>query len=74
MIQSYERDTQLTLHLYRVFAKSFKSINEHAVTGSKIEGFNPTAFAVMEVLYYKGHSLSSRSVPSCCCRAAMLLT
>lgn len=32
MIQSYERDTQLTLHLYRVFAKSFKSINEHAVT------------------------------------------
>lgn len=54
MIQSYERDTQLTLHLYRVFAKSFKSINEHAVTGSKIEGFNPTAFAVMEVLYYKG--------------------
>lgn len=54
MILSYERDTQLSLHLYRVFAKSFKSVNEHAVTGSKIEGFNPTAFAVMEVLYYKG--------------------
>lgn len=54
MIQIQEMDTQLSLHLYRVFAKSFKSVNEHAVTGSKIEGFNPTAFAVMEVLYYKG--------------------
>ncbi|OAB27542.1 MarR family transcriptional regulator [Paenibacillus macquariensis subsp. defensor] len=53
-IQEVEVDTQISLHLYRVFAKSFKSVNEHAVTGSKIEGFNPTAFAVMEVLYYKG--------------------
>lgn len=54
MILSHERDTQLSLHLYRVFAKSFKSVSEHAVAGSKIEGFNPTAFAVMEVLYHKG--------------------
>ncbi|MCJ8011768.1 MarR family transcriptional regulator [Paenibacillus sp. KQZ6P-2] len=54
MIHTQERDAQLSLHLYRVFAKSFKSINEHAVISSKIEGFNPTAFAVMEVLYYKG--------------------
>ncbi|MEC0368520.1 MarR family transcriptional regulator [Paenibacillus chibensis] len=54
MIQTQERDAQLSLHLYRVFAKSFKSINEHAVISSKVEGFNPTAFAVMEVLYYKG--------------------
>lgn len=49
-----ERGTDLSLHLYRVFSKSFKSVNEHAVTGSKIQGFNPTAFAVMEVLYFKG--------------------
>ena len=54
MILSQERDTQLSMHLFRVFAKSFKSVNEHAAAGSKIEGFNPTAFAVMEVLFYKG--------------------
>lgn len=54
MIQIQEVDTQMSLHLYRVFAKSFKSVSEHAVNGSKIEGFNSTAFAVMEVLYYKG--------------------
>ncbi|KOR76952.1 MarR family winged helix-turn-helix transcriptional regulator [Paenibacillus solani] len=51
---SHEHDTQLAMHLYRVFAKSFKSVNEHVVNGSKIEGFNPTSFAVMEVLFYKG--------------------
>ncbi|MFD3261424.1 MULTISPECIES: MarR family winged helix-turn-helix transcriptional regulator [Paenibacillus] len=54
MLKTEERGTDLSLHLYRVFSKSFKSVNEHAVTGSKIQGFNPTAFAVMEVLYYKG--------------------
>ncbi|GIO37872.1 MarR family winged helix-turn-helix transcriptional regulator [Paenibacillus antibioticophila] len=54
MLKLEERGTELSLHLYRVFSKSFKSVNEHAVTGSKIQGFNPTAFAVMEVLYYKG--------------------
>ncbi|GIP49873.1 putative HTH-type transcriptional regulator YkoM [Paenibacillus sp. J53TS2] len=54
MMTTEERGTDLSLHLYRVFAKSFKSVNEHAVTGSKIQGFNPTAFAVLEVLYYKG--------------------
>jgi MarR family 2-MHQ and catechol resistance regulon transcriptional repressor len=54
LIQIQEVDTQMSLHLIRVFAKSFKSVSEHAITGSKIEGFNPTAFAVMEVLYYKG--------------------
>jgi MarR family 2-MHQ and catechol resistance regulon transcriptional repressor len=54
MLKTEECGTDLSLHLYRVFAKSFKSVKEHAVTGSKIQGFNPTAFAVMEVLYYKG--------------------
>lgn len=46
--------TQQSMHLYSVFAKSFKSVNEHAVAGIKTVGFNPTAFAVMEVLYHKG--------------------
>ncbi|CAM4312558.1 MarR family transcriptional regulator [Paenibacillus phoenicis] len=54
MMTTEQRGTDLSLHLYRVFAKSFKSVNEHAVMGSKIQGFNPTAFAVLEVLYYKG--------------------
>jgi len=54
MIPSQEKGTELSLHLYRVFAKSFKSVHDHAVAGSKIEGFNPTAFAVLDVLYYKG--------------------
>ncbi|MDP4095609.1 MarR family transcriptional regulator [Paenibacillus sp. P96] len=46
--------TQKSMHLHSVFAKSFKSISEHAVAGIKAAGFNPTAFAVMEVLYHKG--------------------
>lgn len=54
MIHAQKRDTELSLHLYRVFAKSFKSVSEHAVVGAKSEGFHPTAFAVMEMLYCKG--------------------
>lgn len=46
--------TQQSMHLHSVFAKSFKSVSEHAVAGIKTVGFNPTAFAVMEVLYHKG--------------------
>lgn len=53
-IKVEDRGTDLSMHVYRVFAKSFKSVNEHAVLASKIQGFNPTAFAVLEVLYYKG--------------------
>ncbi|ANS76910.1 MarR family transcriptional regulator [Paenibacillus yonginensis] len=54
MMKAEEHQAELSLHLYRVLAKSFKSVNEHAVTASKLQGFNPTAFAVLEVLYYKG--------------------
>ncbi|WP_305025531.1 MarR family winged helix-turn-helix transcriptional regulator [Paenibacillus lacisoli] len=43
-----------SMHLFRVFAKSFKSVSEHSVASSKNGGFNPTAFAVMEVIYRKG--------------------
>lgn len=53
MINMSMNDTEQSMHLYRVFAKAFKSLSEHAVAGSKIEGFNSTAFAVMEVLYFK---------------------
>ncbi|WP_138494953.1 MarR family winged helix-turn-helix transcriptional regulator [Paenibacillus pinistramenti] len=54
MLKTEEQQAELSLHLYRVLAKSFKSVNEHAVTASKLQGFNPTAFSVLEVLYYKG--------------------
>lgn len=54
MIHAQERDTELSMQLYRAFAKSFKSVSEHAAIGAKSEGFHPTAFAVMEMLYCKG--------------------
>lgn len=54
MINMSMNNTEQSMHLYRVFAKAFKSLSEHAVAGSKIEGFNSTAFSVMEVLYFKG--------------------
>ncbi|MEK3732140.1 MULTISPECIES: MarR family winged helix-turn-helix transcriptional regulator [Paenibacillus] len=54
MSVSHERETQFSLHLYRVFAKSFKSVSTHVANGARIDGLNPTAFAVMEVLYSQG--------------------
>ena len=54
MISIQNRDTELSLHLYKVFAKSFKSVSEHTVSSGKIPGFNSTAFAVLELLYLKG--------------------
>lgn len=54
MLDTPTLQTQQSMHLHSVFSKSFKSISEHAVTGIKTAGFNPTAFAVMEVLYHKG--------------------
>lgn len=51
---SEERDIQLAMRLYRTFAKSFKSVSEHVANSGKNEGFNPTSFAVMEILYDKG--------------------
>lgn len=48
--------TQQSMHLYSVFAKSFKSVNEHAVAGIKTVGFNPTVFAVMEVFISQGRA------------------
>jgi MarR family transcriptional regulator, 2-MHQ and catechol-resistance regulon repressor len=54
MLKTESYTSGQSLHLYRVLAKSFKSVNEHAVTASKLQGFNPTAFAVLEVLHNKG--------------------
>ena len=54
MLELQEIGTERSLHLYRTLAKTFKSVNEHAVSGSKVHGFNPTAYGVLEVLYMKG--------------------
>ncbi|MBD8842435.1 MarR family transcriptional regulator [Paenibacillus sp. CFBP 13594] len=54
MLELQEIGTERSLHLYRTLAQTFKSVNEHAVSGSKVHGFNPTAYGVLEVLYMKG--------------------
>ncbi|WP_243385485.1 MarR family winged helix-turn-helix transcriptional regulator [Bacillus kexueae] len=47
-----ELDRAMTL--FHVFARAFKSISEHSIRDSKEHGFNPTEFAVLELLYTKG--------------------
>jgi MarR family 2-MHQ and catechol resistance regulon transcriptional repressor len=47
-------NTEQSLQLFHVFAKAFKSVSEHSYMSCKTQGFNPTAFAVLEVLYLKG--------------------
>ncbi|MGD6817463.1 MarR family winged helix-turn-helix transcriptional regulator [Metabacillus sp. 84] len=49
-----QEETDRALALFRVFAKAFKSISEHSIRDSKEHGFNPTEFAVLELLYTKG--------------------
>ncbi|WP_195576105.1 MarR family winged helix-turn-helix transcriptional regulator [Paenibacillus sp. 1001270B_150601_E10] len=49
-----DRETEVSLHLFRVFSKAFKSISDHSSACCKNEGFNPTDFAVLEILYNKG--------------------
>lgn len=43
-----------SLHLFRVLARSYRSISQHSLNSSKSHGFNPTEFAVLELLYNKG--------------------
>ncbi|MRX71997.1 MarR family transcriptional regulator [Bacillus lacus] len=40
--------------LFKIFARAFKSVSEHSIRDSKEHGFNPTEFAVLELLYTKG--------------------
>ncbi|MFB5268580.1 MarR family winged helix-turn-helix transcriptional regulator [Paenibacillus enshidis] len=54
MLDSASLLTLKSMHLHSVLSKAFKSISEHSVAGIKAAGFNPTAFAVMEVLYHRG--------------------
>lgn len=49
-----EEELQNALDLFRVFARAFKSVSEHSIRDSKEHGFNPTEFAVLELLFTKG--------------------
>jgi MarR family transcriptional regulator, 2-MHQ and catechol-resistance regulon repressor len=43
-----------SLHLLRVLVRSYNSVAAHSFRSSKGFGFNPTEFAVLELLYHKG--------------------
>lgn len=49
-----EEEVERAMNLYRVFARAFKSVSEHSIRDSKEHGFNPTEFAVLELLYTRG--------------------
>ena len=46
-----EEEVMRSMNLYKVFARAFKSVSEHSIRDSKEHGFNPTEFAVLELLY-----------------------
>lgn len=54
MSERIDYETEAALHLFRVFSKAFKSVTDHSAAGCKIEGYNPTDFSVLEMLYHKG--------------------
>ncbi|AKL84093.1 MULTISPECIES: MarR family winged helix-turn-helix transcriptional regulator [Bacillus] len=49
-----EEEVERAMALYKVFARAFKSVSEHSIRDSKEHGFNPTEFAVLELLYTRG--------------------
>ncbi|MBP1079765.1 MULTISPECIES: MarR family winged helix-turn-helix transcriptional regulator [Bacillus] len=49
-----DQEIEKSMALYKVFAKAFKSVSEHSIRDSKEHGFNPTEFAVLELLYTRG--------------------
>ncbi|WP_243292230.1 MarR family transcriptional regulator [Bacillus sp. FJAT-47783] len=49
-----QEEIERAMSLFHIFAKSFKSISEHSIRDSKEHGFNPTEFAVLELLYTRG--------------------
>lgn len=55
MLSSFtQEEMERALSLFQVFARAFKSVSEHAIRDSKENGFNPTEFSVLELLYTKG--------------------
>lgn len=54
-MKSYtEEELKDALDLFRIFARAFKSVSEHSIRDSKEHGFNPTEFAVLELLFTRG--------------------
>lgn len=54
-MKSYtEEELKGALDLFRIFARAFKSVSEHSIRDSKEHGFNPTEFAVLELLFTRG--------------------
>jgi len=49
-----QEDIERSLSVFRVFAKAYRYISEHSILDSKRHGFNPSEFAVLEILYHKG--------------------
>jgi MarR family 2-MHQ and catechol resistance regulon transcriptional repressor len=49
-----DRDQEVTLKLFVVLSKAYKTIMEHAVKDMKQHGMSPSEFTILEVLYNKG--------------------
>lgn len=47
-------EAELALHLFKVLSQAYHSVIEHSIRLSKKNGFNPTEFAVLELLYQQG--------------------
>lgn len=47
-------EIEQSMHLLRVLARSYSSVSTHSFGSCKKFGFNPTEFAVLELLYHKG--------------------
>lgn len=54
MVSYSQEELEQAMSLYHIFARAFKSISEHSIRDSKEHGFNPTEFAVLELLYTRG--------------------
>lgn len=52
--QDKKSDVDLSLELFVVLSRAFKSVMEHAERDIRRHGLNPTEFAVLELLYHKG--------------------
>lgn len=54
MPQSFDSYTSVSLKLFIVLSKAYKTIMERAVQDMKKYGLTPTEFMILEVLYIKG--------------------
>ncbi|GAB7387830.1 hypothetical protein BSNK01_16670 [Bacillaceae bacterium] len=50
----FAAEGQLSLQLFVVLSRAYKTVMEHALRDIRRHGLNPTEFAVLELLYHKG--------------------